>query len=293
MEQERTMYREKLVRRSEQLQLLLLDNLFAQSGSEKILFQGGTALRWVYSGTRFSEDLDFVTHLRRQGIESILAKAHPRAVNACIAQFGPGSAEQQVKGSRKSAYKAMFIFRPQRQRERIAVRLEFEMLRQGQKPEFERHILRELPQVAGLVTGGQLILPYTSSIVLAEAAEEILSDKIRAIFERAYVKGRDIYDLWWIVTQMGIKPSWSVARKKLSMYQAPFVPARKADHFLRKASKEEVIQSLDSDLARFIPQNIFATYKKENFGPFIKTLKQATQDLMDQGMGDYFESIGR
>ena len=287
------MYREKHVRRSEQLQLLLLDNLFAQSRSERIIFQGGTALRWVYGGTRFSEDLDFVTHLKRRGIESILAKAHSRAANACIAQFGPGSAEQQIKRSRKSAYKAMFVFRPERQRERIAVRLEFEMLEQGQQPEFERHILRELPQVAGLVTGGQLILPYTSSIILAETPEEILSDKIRALFERTYIKGRDIYDLWWIVTQMGVKPCWSVVRKKLSMYLAPFVPARKVDCFLNKASKHEIIQALDSDLARFIPQSIFTTYKKENFGPFVETLEQVTQELMDQGMRDYFESIGR
>jgi predicted nucleotidyltransferase component of viral defense system len=286
------MYREKHVRRSEQLQLLLLDNLFAQSGSEKIIFQGGTALRWVYSATRFSEDLDFVTQLKRRGIESILAKAYPSAANACIAQFGPGSPEQQIKRSRKSAYKAMFVFRPQGQRERIAVRLEFEMLEQGQQPEFERHILRELPQVAGLVAGGQLILPYTSSIVLVETPEEILSDKIRALFERTYIKGRDIYDLWWIVTQMGIKPRWSVARRKFAMYEAPFLPAREADHFLSKASKDEVMRALDSDLARFIPQNIFATHKKKNFGPLIETLRRVTQELVDQGMRDYFESIG-
>lgn len=73
------MYREKYVRRSEQLQLLLLDNLYSQSGSEKIIFQGGTALRWVYGGTRFSEDLDFVTHLKRMRIESILAKKPPNS----------------------------------------------------------------------------------------------------------------------------------------------------------------------------------------------------------------------
>jgi len=287
------MYREKHVRRSEQLQLLLLDNLYSHSGSEKVIFQGGTALRWVYGGTRFSEDLDFVTHLKRQKIESILAKTYPRTVNACTAQFGPGSAEQQIKGSRKSAFKAMFVFRPERQRERIAVRLEFEMLEQGLQPVFKPHVLGELPQVAGLVTGGQLILPYTSSIVLVETPEEILSDKIRALFERKYIKGRDIYDLWWIVTQMGVKPSWSVAREKLSMYKARFVPARKADHFLTKASKDEIMQALDSDLARFIPQNIFLTYKKEDFGRFFETLKRVTQELMDQGMRDYFESDGR
>ena len=92
------MYQEKWVKQSELLQLLLLDNLYAQSGSERIIFQGGTALRWVYGGMRFSEDLDFVTDLNRKGIATVLAKAFPQVVKSCFAQFGKGSAEQQIKG---------------------------------------------------------------------------------------------------------------------------------------------------------------------------------------------------
>jgi len=290
---EKIMYKEKRVRRSEQLQLLLLDNLYARTGSEKILFQGGTALRWVYGGMRFSEDLDFVTQLKRNEIESIITSAHEKVVHACIAQFGPGSAERQIKGSRKSAYKAMFVFRPEAQRERIAVRMEFEMLAQGKAPECERYVLRDLPQVAGLVTSGQLILPYSSSVILVETPEEVLSDKVRALFERAYLKGRDIYDIWWIVTQMGVKPNWSVTEKKLSMYEAPFVPERKSDFFLSKASWDEIIQALDADLARFIPQNLFSVYRKEDFRGFIQTLKEINKELLDQGMKDYFQHHGQ
>jgi len=282
------MYKEKRVKQSEMLQLLLLDNLYSRSGSEKIIFQGGTALRWVYGGMRFSEDIDFVTPLFRKEIESILANIYTKTLNACIAQFGPGLAEQQIKKSRKSAFKAFFVYRPEAQRERIAVKLEFEMLKQAQQPEFEHHILRELPLVASLVTGGQLVLPYTSSIILAETPGEILSDKIRALFERRYIKGRDIYDIWWIVTQLGIKPNWSITQKKLSMYQARFVPAREVDYFQTEASVVEIIQALESDLPRFIPQNIFSAYQGEHFRPFINTLKQVNADLLNQGMSDQF-----
>ncbi|MBW1799244.1 MAG: nucleotidyl transferase AbiEii/AbiGii toxin family protein [Deltaproteobacteria bacterium] len=280
-------YKEKRVKQSEMLQLLLLDNVYSQSGSENIIFQGGTALRWVYGGMRFSEDIDFVTRLSRKDIESILTKTYTKILNACIAQFGPGLAEQQIKSSRRSAFKVFFIYRPEVQRERIAVKLEFEILKQDQQPEFERHILRELPQVAGLVTAGQLILPYTSSIILAETPDEILSDKIRALFERSYIKGRDVYDIWWIVTQIGITPCWSITRRKLSMYQARFVPAREADYFQNKASAIEISKALESDLPRFIPQNIFSIYREEKFRPFINTLKQVTADLLDQGMESF------
>jgi predicted nucleotidyltransferase component of viral defense system len=287
------MYREKQVRQSELLQLLLLDNLYAQSGSERIIFQGGTALRWVYGGMRFSEDLDFVTDLTRTGIETVLAKTYPQVVKSCLAQFGRGSAEQQIKEARKSAYKILFVFRPETQRERIAVRLEFEMLQQDQAPKYERFVLRDLPQVAGLMVGGQLLLPYTSSIVLAETAEEILSDKIRALLERKYVKGRDLFDIWWIVNQMGTKLRWPILREKLAMYQARFKLARKGDYFQTKEAAAEMIRALDSDLARFIPQNIVSVYRKDNFRAFIHAVEEITRGLWDQGMREYFETGGR
>ena len=126
--------------------------------------------------------------------------------------------------------------------------------------------------------------------ILAETPEEILSDKIRALLERRYVKGRDIYDIWWIVNQMGIKPSWPAVKNKLSMYEARFVPARKVEYFQSKDTSEEIVQALDSDLARFIPQNIFSLYRKESFRRFIQALKEVTRALLDQGMREYFEA---
>ena len=287
------MYQEKRARQSELLQLLLLDNLYAQSGSDRMIFQGGTALRWVYGGMRFSEDLDFVTDLTRKGIETVLAKAYPHVVKSCLAQFGSGSAEQQIKEARKSAYKTLFVFRPETQRERIAVRLEFEMLQPDRVPGYERFVLRDLSQVAGLMAGGQLLLPYTSSIVLAETAEEILSDKIRALFERKYLKGRDLFDIWWIVNQKRLKPRWPILREKLAMYQARFTPARKGDYFQTKEASADMIRALDSDLARFIPQNIVSVYRKDNFRPFIQAIVKITRELWDQGMREYCETSGR
>ena len=72
--EKKAMYNEKKIRKSEILQLILLDNLYAQSGSHHIIFQGGAALRWVYGGPRFSEDLDFVTSLTAEEIGKILTK---------------------------------------------------------------------------------------------------------------------------------------------------------------------------------------------------------------------------
>lgn len=43
----------------EYLQYELLDSIFKQAGSEKLSFIGGTAIRIAYNSFRFSEDLDF------------------------------------------------------------------------------------------------------------------------------------------------------------------------------------------------------------------------------------------
>ena len=273
--------------------MILLDNLYAQSGSENIIFQGGTALRWVYGGMRFSEDLDFVTYLPEKDVENILARTFQKTKMACIAQFGAGESEHKRKHGRKQAIKVFFIYRPQNQRERIAVKLEFEFLSPGHKPQFRKFILRDLPSVAGLVAGGKLIIPYSSSIILAETPEEILSDKIRALYERKYLKGRDIYDIWWLKKQLNVTPKWSKVSEKLVMYQAPFVAARQAYYFQQKESASSITSAMKSDLPRFLPQNIIAMYQEEDFSDFITTLKEVTSDLLDQGMAEYLKDHER
>jgi len=177
------MFKEKRVRNSELLQIFLLDTLYSLSGSEKIFFQGGTALRWVYGGMRFSGDLDFVTHLAIKDIHKI-------------------------------------VF--------------FETLKQDHRPEITKTVLRDLPSIAGLISSGKLIMPYSSSIILTETPEEILAGKIRAIYERNYLKGRDIYDIWWLTEQLKVKTSWDRTRAKFTMYETDFLPARGSEYFQKK-----------------------------------------------------------
>ena len=81
-----------------------------------------------------------------------------------------------------------------------------------------------------------MVLPYTSSIILVETLEEILSDKIRALYERQYIKGRDIYDVWWLTKKLGISTQWPITQNKFEMYPAPFVAAREADFSPKKGA---------------------------------------------------------
>ncbi|MBC8176521.1 MAG: nucleotidyl transferase AbiEii/AbiGii toxin family protein, partial [Deltaproteobacteria bacterium] len=145
------------------------------------------------------------------------------------------------------------------------------------------------PLVAGMVTGGELVIPYSSSIVLAETPEEILSDKIRAVYERKFLKGRDIYDIWWIVKQLKVVPEWIKIREKFTMYQTSFIPDREADFFKKKGSISAIANAMKTDLPRFIPQEILSIYQDDNFSDFITVLEEVTSGFLDQGMKKYFE----
>jgi len=176
---------------------------------------------------------------------------------------------------------------------RIAVKLGFEFLNPGNEPGSQKFILRDLPSVSGLITSGKLIMPYSSSIVIAETPEEILSDKVRAIYERKYLKGRDIYDIWWLRKLLKVTPAWTKVRDKLSMYQTPFVPAREAVYFQKRASVSSIVGAIERDLPRFLPQNILSMHQEEAFLKFIAATKEVTSALLDQGMKKYFEDYER
>ncbi len=280
------------VRNAELLQIHLLDNLYSLSGSEHITFQGGTAIRWLYSGMRFSEDLDFVTHLPLDMIGDILRRLGPRIRNACISHFGPGVLEQLPKGKRPEAVKTFFVFRPQSGRGRIAVKMEFEMLAAGHRPQQENHVLRDLPSIAGIIASGRLALPYSSSIIVAETRSQLLADKVRALFERTYLKGRDLYDIWWLHCKAGVSPSWEQVCETFSLYRAPFTPARSWNFFQKKSSEHEVIKALRTDLSRFIPPAVYGHYESQGFSEFIESVKRLTAMLLEQGMKEYLKHHG-
>ena len=57
----------------EYLQHLFLRELYKREGADRFLFKGGTAIRIVYQGSRYSEDLDFsIPRMSEKEIEDIL-----------------------------------------------------------------------------------------------------------------------------------------------------------------------------------------------------------------------------
>lgn len=58
----------------EYVQLLFLKELYEEKYSENLFFKGGTAIRLILGGVRFSEDLDFTVDVNREGFDLFIKK---------------------------------------------------------------------------------------------------------------------------------------------------------------------------------------------------------------------------
>lgn len=279
-------YRETYIRKAEIAQLILLHQLYLQKESRHLIFQGGTALRWCYGGSRFSEDLDFVTSLEPQSIAVILDASMKGAQNLMIAHFGMGALTLRDKSSRDGAVKCFADFRPEGTREKISVKLEFEGLTPGKTPAVQNIILSSLGSVAYLASSGEFRVPRASTVIVAETPEEILSDKVRALLERRYLKGRDFFDLWHLHTVLKTPMDVKIIERKWSFYRADFV-ARRPLQFFIKPSKEEkamMLEAIEQDLSRFLPPEVLDVHRKKKYSDFLEAARSLFNKLQDKGV---------
>jgi predicted nucleotidyltransferase component of viral defense system len=272
-------YRETYVRKAEIAQLILLHQLYSLSGSRELIFQGGAALRWCYGGSRFSEDLDFVTPLGADVVRAKLNRALKAVEREMVPHFGPGALTLSDKSTRPDTLKLLADYRPAASREKISVKLEFEGLRKESLP--ENHILSALPAVSYLIASGDFRVPRPNAVLVVETLPEILSDKIRALLERRYLKGRDIFDLWYLRVVLNAAADKEMIERKFRMYAWPFQAARNLYFFAdpSSAAREELKTAIREDLARFLPPAVLAVHQAEGYVAFLAALQSLFAEL--------------
>ncbi|HDS05924.1 MAG TPA: hypothetical protein ENN95_02660 [Deltaproteobacteria bacterium] len=278
-------YRESYIRKTEIAQLILLHQLYRHKDSRNLIFQGGTAIRWCYGGSRFSEDLDFVTTLAPDALETLVSQALPGAKNLMIAHFNPGSIELRKKSARGETFKCFVDFCPDAARDKISVKLEFEGLAPDKTPDSRKIVLSSLGTVAYLAASGEFRIPRASAVIIAETPEEILSDKVRALLERRYLKGRDFFDLWYLYAVLKTQVDVKIIERKWTFYRAGFV-ARRDFHFFVKTSKEEKEQmreAIEQDLSRFLPPEVMEVHRAAQFSDFLKAARSLFSELSAKG----------
>ncbi len=279
-------YRETHIRQAEIAQLILLHQLYAQKESRHLIFQGGTAIRWCYGGSRFSEDLDFVTTLAPDVIEPLISTAVRGSEKLMVPHFGAGAVTLVPKKSRGDAFKCFVDFQPQSLRGKISIKLEFEALTPGMLPDRQNHVMASLGSVAYLIAAGEFRVPRPNTVFVAQTTQEILSDKIRALLERPYLKGRDFFDLWHLRDVLRTPLDADIVVRKFTLYRAGFTVSRPSGFFTKptKQNEKQMREAIEQDLSRFLPPEVLEVHRTQNFAALLTTARSVFAELQIKGV---------
>ena len=207
----------------EYIQLLFLNELYSNKFSKNIFFKGGTAIKLVYKGNRFSEDLDFTVNIAFDEFEKEIKnvfKDLKTKYNITVSQK-----ETIIGKSYLLTYKFAEF------KTDIFVKLDFS---------FRESVIEPTPEI--IKTNFPIIINNFFQVL---SKDELVAEKIRAIMTRN--KLRDLYDLW-VLLSLGAKINLRLIQKKLDFYQETFDLTKLLKN-ISKFSKKDFIQ----DLRPFVP----------------------------------------
>ncbi|MBL7131038.1 MAG: nucleotidyl transferase AbiEii/AbiGii toxin family protein [Candidatus Omnitrophica bacterium] len=176
----------------EYCQHLFLSYFYQKKKSDRLLFKGGTALRFIYNSPRFSEDLDFTTYnMAMRQIETIFIDS----IND-IAQTGIGVELEEAKIA-SGGYLAIarFTFLDFKQTIQIEASMRSKKLK--------------IASEVNLVNSDYI--PSYNIVSLAE--KDLIEEKIRALLDRA--KPRDFFDIYFLLRANLSTPKNSLSLNKV------------------------------------------------------------------------------
>lgn len=187
----------------EELQNYLLAYVYNQSKYNKLIFTGSTCLRKVYGLNRLSEDLDFDVVDGEFNVEEFAKNVHEYFVSSL------GYKEISVRVSSKG--ETVFF--------RFPIYKQLQLFSNGTPPDLFVRCDVSVSEIGGYATSVDQITAGSSQFfVLAYDLPTMFANKIFAFFNRVFFqgkfqtspfKGRDVYDLFWLV-QMSAKTGYQL-----------------------------------------------------------------------------------
>jgi predicted nucleotidyltransferase component of viral defense system len=259
-------------------------NALVQSGAaSELSFQGGTALRLCYQGTRCSEDLDFAggQHFKVEsmtGFRELLTKEIGEAYGLVVEVKDPKprDAEGGVCVARWSArIQIPQIDRAVPQKQVINIEV----------ASIPAHDVDLMPVLANYP---HLPGPLRQMLIVAESQEEILADKLVALGAREFLKGRDIWDIKFLtdrqvqlnidlIARKLVDYGWTEAayKEKLETKLASLKEPETADKF-----REELIRFVDSAVAgQLMNQGLVQKYLARSYALAARVLASSLHTI--------------
>lgn len=247
---------------AEVLHLVALDAIFALKESQLICFQGGTCLHLLYGGYRYSEDLDFAGEkISFELATQIVKKASSVIERGIIQVLGSGECQWRFPSASKASrnFSYWLLFQPAEVRQKFRLKMElarYPFYRPKVLPvKSDLDFLKRRPLVTGL------------------SAEELLAEKVAAVLGRPYLKGRDIFDLWYLAEVIVAPLDSSLIRKKLIDYDVPW-----SKSYFKRRYNEITREDLSGEMSRFLPQR----YRQQLASDDYEVIRSKALQIMEQ-----------
>ncbi|MEI6308994.1 MAG: nucleotidyl transferase AbiEii/AbiGii toxin family protein [bacterium] len=242
----------------EALQIYLLSELTQCEEARHLTFRGGTALRLAYQGPRYSDDLDFTSVAPFSLLDPLFQQLAP-----ALAELSP-------------LFGGIMTLRIQKQTEELLrLRLHLQAPVQAGSTSLNLEIAhfpsycRELKPIR---------LPFALpglplALIWVESEEEILADKLVAIAGRSHLKGRDLFDLWFLHGR-GIPINRDLIRAKCADYGAP-------ERILKERLASLTAAPLWKEIAIFLPQRYRKPLEEDGYRDLLKAAVAIRLELLD------------
>ncbi len=213
----------------EYLQYKILEIIFSSSFGSKLVFMGGTSIRIVYGGDRFSEDLD----LDNRGLSQ---KDFHRLIELIKTELSKEGLQVEFRNTFQNVYhcylkfpKILFDNKLSALRdEKVMIRIDSFKTKQVKNA------------VSKIISKADIF-----SEILVYPEDLLLSQKIQALFNRKRAKGRDIYDIvyLWSMTE----PNYKFLKKELKIDNKKELLAK-----MKKLFTELELKKLAEDVEPFL-----------------------------------------
>ncbi len=242
------------------IQAVFLDCLYTLKESEQIYFHGGTSLRFLHQSYRFSEDLDFACpHLSKEKIAKVIEDTRSKTKKILIQFWGPLETELKTINQNFPVLSWWFNVQHPTERGKFKVKLEI-----GQ---FPVHLKKLFP-----LESPSLPLSF-HPLVVSQDLTETFADKVNAMAQRNYTKGRDFFDLWYLLRIKNVKLDLSLIQKKFSDYRAK-EPLKKLEEIKGALPQLEI----GNDLDRFLPRPYWEKLSPKNYA----LIREAVSEILLQ-----------
>jgi predicted nucleotidyltransferase component of viral defense system len=250
----------------EAIHLHLLSALSEAGILQRVVFQGGTALRLCYGGERYSEDLDFVcgkaaSYLKDVDLDGLVGKALEITKRTLQRDFDVDGRQislkrpaqpELVKGSgvNVATWQIVVPVSPTPNAPKSRIKIEF-----ANVPSYDSK-----PVAVGVTPG---LVQIQDVILNTETPNEIVADKAVALVARSVLKFRDVWDVWFLFSKLDATADREMVLKKFADYGTTDVEAR-ASARIEELAREETARAFYVEMKRFLPSTRIAQMSQMN-----------------------------